>query len=142
MDTKKQIADNIRAYFRSQNLTLVDVAKIFGQTKGAISNQLNSSAPFGGGVAKKWADEFGFNPSYLMFGEGELFAAVPESAAAPKASGDVVLPGAVVDLYTNMSETIRLQQETINALVQSALGAPKKSEPQSVSNNNNLGKIR
>ena len=128
MDTTKEIATAVKRYLGGQCMTLKDAGDILGLGRSAVSNQLQGERPFGKATARRWANAFGFDPHYLITGEGSLFAgeqpAAPAPAPAPcsaPAPGDVVIPAAVADMYRNMSATILSQQETIQLLVHSSL---------------------
>lgn len=130
MDTTKEIATAVKRYLGGQCMTLKDAGDILGLGRSAVSNQLQGGRPFGKATARRWANAFGFDPHYLITGEGSLFAGeqpaapAPSAAPAPRtapASDDVVIPAAVADMYRNMSATILSQQETIQLLVRSSL---------------------
>ena len=126
MDTTKEIATAVKKYLGGQCMTLKDAGDILGLGRSAVSNQLQGGRPFGKATARRWADAFGFDPHYLVTGEGSLFAGEQPAAPAPApcsapAPGDVVIPAAVADMYRNMSATILSQQETIQLLVRSSL---------------------
>jgi transcriptional regulator with XRE-family HTH domain len=126
MDTTKEIATAVKKYLGGQCMTLKDAGDILGLGRSAVSNQLQGERPFGKATARRWAAAFGFDPHYLITGEGTLFPdgqpAEPEpKRAAETAPGDVVIPAAVADMYRNMSATILSQQETIQLLVRSSL---------------------
>jgi len=66
-----KIAREIKDYLVDKGITMTEVASRLGCSQQAVSNQL-SGRKIGENVARKWADEFGFNLVYLMTGEGTL----------------------------------------------------------------------
>ena len=66
-----KIAREIKDYLVEKGLTMTEVAARLGCSQQAVSNQL-SGRKIGENVARKWAEEFGFNLVYLMTGEGSL----------------------------------------------------------------------
>lgn len=72
MDPKK-ITNDVRAYFAQENMTMAQVAERLGVTPPAVTNQLNGRI-FSSKMARKYADEFGFNMEYLLTGKGALLA--------------------------------------------------------------------
>ena len=80
-DKHVKIARDIKDYLVSKGLTMTDVASRLGCSQQAVSNQL-SGRKIGENVARKWADEFGFNLVYLMTGEGTLVGTSSDKMAA------------------------------------------------------------
>lgn len=72
MDTKR-ITNDVRAYFAQENMTMAQVAERLGVTPPAVTNQLNGRI-FSAKMARRYADEFGFNMEYLLTGKGALLA--------------------------------------------------------------------
>lgn len=70
-DIHVKIAREIKDYLVEKGLTMTEVAARLGCSQQAVSNQL-SGRKIGENVARKWAEEFGFNVVYLMTGEGSL----------------------------------------------------------------------
>ena len=73
MTTHEKVAREIKDYLVEHGLTMTEVAARLGCSQQAVSNQL-SGRKIGENVARKWAEEFGFNLVYLMTGEGSLVA--------------------------------------------------------------------
>lgn len=80
-DKHVKIAREVKDYLVSKGLTMTDVASRLGCSQQAVSNQL-SGRKIGENVARKWADEFGFNLVYLMTGEGTLIGTGSDRMAA------------------------------------------------------------
>lgn len=65
------IAREIKEYLSDRRITMTEVGARLGCSQQAVSNQL-SGRKIGANVARKWAEEFGFDPMYLMTGVGSL----------------------------------------------------------------------
>ena len=85
--TTKEIGRAVSAYFKQMHI------------KQIIANQLNGRR-FGKITAKKYAEEFGFNEEFLLFGTGDLL-----DNQAKKS-----------DREAELLQIIRSQQETIRNL--------------------------
>lgn len=64
------VEDAIRLYLRSLGESEQFLADRLGVTQQSVNQKLREG--FGSNSAKKWAQEFGFNPNFLMSGEGGL----------------------------------------------------------------------
>lgn len=104
MDTTAEICYTIKKWFAGQGLSMADAARRLGVTLSAVTNQLNNRK-FGRNNADKYAKEFGFSVTYLLTGEGALF---PEQAAAQPADSDVRIPRETLEMYTNLTESLRI----------------------------------
>lgn len=87
----------LKQYFRNQGLTQADIANRLGVSRGYVAMMLNGKYMFGASAATKWSKAFGFNPQWLISGEGSMFPGEsPSEAHEPMAE------------YTN-SQTVRQQ---------------------------------
>ena len=66
------VEDALRLYMRTYGKSESDLAGELGVTQGAINQTLRRG--FGKNSARKWADTFGFNFSFLTTGQGQLMA--------------------------------------------------------------------
>ena len=66
------VEDAIRLYMKANALTETDLAKKLGITQAGVNSVLKRG--FGVSVAKKWAESFGFNATFLTTGAGQLMA--------------------------------------------------------------------
>lgn len=112
MTTQNTVCDAVRAYFRSQKISIEEAARRLGMSRPAVSQQL-TGRPFSHKSAARWSEAFGFSASYLLTGEGSLLPGEPAKAATP---GAVTLPGELVGMFTDMAATIRSQQDTVAQL--------------------------
>ena len=85
-----KIAREIKDYLVDKGLTMTEVAARLGCSQQAVSNQL-SGRKIGENVARKWAEEFGFNLVYLMTGEGSLVSLGEDKLATVVAPNTVPL---------------------------------------------------
>jgi transcriptional regulator with XRE-family HTH domain len=69
-DIKKAIAEDIK----SRRKTYEDVAKDLGSTRHTIGNLLSNDKRISQNFAKKFADAYGYDPNFLLYGEGQLYA--------------------------------------------------------------------
>lgn len=67
------IGKALAEYFKSQGITQSEVAKRLGVSQPCIGQLFSGKNSFGKNNARKWANEFGFNASFLITGEGALF---------------------------------------------------------------------
>ena len=87
-----------------------EVADRLGVTSGAVTNQL-AGRQFSTKMAKRYAEEFGFNQDYLLFGRGALLAENEPDKTA------IEIPFQIAETMSRMSATILSQQQTIAQLV-------------------------
>lgn len=125
MDTQKEICGAVRGYFSANKITMKTVAELLGVTSGAVTNQL-AGRQFSTKMAKRYAEVFGFNEDYLLFGRGSLLG-TNDGDGRPPASLEV--PSQVAEMLNRMSATILSQQETIAILVRNG-DATKKAGPR------------
>ena len=69
----EKIAKALTHFFRSNRITQEQVAEKLGCSQAYVSVLLSSKRSFGRKSAAKWSDAFGFNPLWLMSGEGDMF---------------------------------------------------------------------
>ena len=72
-DNADAICAAVRAFLASKKISMTEAAERIGQTKGAVSAQLNSR-PFSQKSAARWAEAFGFSVEFLTTGSGQLMA--------------------------------------------------------------------
>lgn len=72
-----QIGGEIRAYLENMGLQQQDVADRLGISQSAVSAYYRGK-PFGKQAAQKWANEFGFNLTWLLTGDGSMLKTVSE----------------------------------------------------------------
>lgn len=111
MKNAKEVCLAVKAYFAQQNLKLVDVARMLEASPQTITEHLSGERYFGRTRAHKYAEMFGFNPTYLMTGEGSLLADNHEHVKV-ESEGDRLL------------RIIESQQETIHLLAKLANEKP------------------
>ena len=70
-EVHERIAREIKDYLVEKGITMSEAASRLGCSQQAVSNQL-SGRKIGENVARKWAEEFGFDLVYMMTGEGSL----------------------------------------------------------------------
>lgn len=112
----EEICQAIKAYLRYEGIAINTVAERLGSTARAVSAQLAGRA-FSRKTAQKYAETFGFNPNYLMTGEGSLLP--DDQPEKPAPASDI----------SNLIEIIKSQQETIAILVRNG-DATKKVSPR------------
>lgn len=110
MGKEKEICGAIRGYFSVNKITMKEVADRLGVTSGAVTNQL-AGRQFSTKMAKRYAEEFGFNQDYLLFGRGALLAENEPDKTA------IEIPFQIAETMSRMSATILSQQQTIAQLV-------------------------
>lgn len=68
----QKIGNELKAYFLKENLSQEEIARTLNVSQQYISSLLNGK-PFGKNTARKWSEAFGFNPAWLVTGEGSMF---------------------------------------------------------------------
>ena len=76
MTPSEKVSRAIKEYLTAHDMTMTYVAERLGCSQQAVSNQL-SGRKIGANVARKWADTFGFDFTFLMTGEGDLIGGKP-----------------------------------------------------------------
>lgn len=71
------IGSSIRDYFASKGISQGEAGERLGISQAAVSARLRGIQPFGNNSARKWAEEFGFNREFLIYGTGELIGESP-----------------------------------------------------------------
>lgn len=117
MGKEKEVCLAVKSFFAQQNIKLVDVARMLNASPQTVTEHLSGERFFGRSRANKYAELFGFNPTYLMTGEGSL---LPDDQPEK--------PGPASDI-SNLIEIIKSQQETIAILVRNG-EATKKAGPR------------
>lgn len=72
----------IKEYFKEKGITQTDAAKRLGVSVMTVNQLVNGNAQFGKRTAMAWSQAFGFNPMWLMTGDGDMMLAEQPSAAA------------------------------------------------------------
>lgn len=90
-----EVSRAVKMWLNENGITLARVAEMFNSSPQSVSNSLSGDRYFGRNLAKKWAETFGFNPTYLMTGEGTLLGDQPTN----KTEDGNVLPGKVIPFY-------------------------------------------
>ena len=80
------VEDAIRLYMRANGYREQDLADRLGISQSGVNFVLRRG--FGKNAARKWGDAFGFDPVFLLTGEGQLMA----QAAVQDAPGPVSVP--------------------------------------------------
>lgn len=93
MGSTKEVARAIKAWLEDNGYTMIMVAEKLGTSPQAASNAIAGNRYFGRTLALKWSEAFGFNPTYLMTGDGTLIG------NAPRSEDGNVLPGKVIPFY-------------------------------------------
>ncbi len=70
--TPEEVCRAVAADLRARGITHQKAAEAIGKTRSIVSNQLASKKPFSKGLASLFAQAFGYNTQYLLYGEGEL----------------------------------------------------------------------
>lgn len=63
----------LKLYFRKIGMSQSEIAGKLGVTQGYVAAMLNGNHPFRIAAATKWSKVFGFNPQWLISGEGSMF---------------------------------------------------------------------
>ena len=72
--TAKEIRDAISSDWKFRRITHQIAADKVGTTKQTISNQMSSNKPFSVKMAHKFAEAFGYDECFLLYGKGDLYA--------------------------------------------------------------------
>lgn len=113
MKKEKEIALAVKSYFTSRGIKVNDVAERLGVTAQSVTSQLSGDRFFGRKNAARYAEEFGFNATYLMTGEGTLLG----FAETNHEHMMLEVPAQFAETLSKMSATILSQQQTISLLV-------------------------
>lgn len=88
------IGSKLKEYFEQISLSQTDIANRLGVSQPAVSALFNGK-PFGKNLAKKWGEEFGLKPNWLLTGEGEMLKGEPSTST----QDDSVPTGRMIPLY-------------------------------------------
>ncbi len=69
-----RVGRELKAYFIKEGLSQDDISKKLNVSQQYVSSLLNGR-PFGKNTARKWAEAFNLNPSWLITGDGAMFIA-------------------------------------------------------------------
>lgn len=72
----------LKKFFADKGLSQTKVAEMVGTSQQTVS-ELLSSRNFGKKTAMKWSEVFGFNPAWLLTGEGVMMLADKHTAEQP-----------------------------------------------------------
>lgn len=112
MEKEKEICGAVRGYFSTHKITMKQVADRLGVSSAAVTNQL-AGRQFSSKMARRYAEVFGFNEDYLLFGRGTLLG-----VAEPNHEHMMLeVPAQFAETLSRMSATILSQQQTISLLV-------------------------
>ena len=95
----------VKDYLKKQGYTQQEVAERLGVSTMAVNLLLNGKNKFGVKTATAWAKAFGFNPLYLMTGEGDLLATEQPSPADAVPVYDVDFMAGFGELYDPDTDT-------------------------------------
>lgn len=70
----------LKKFFAEKGLSQTKIAEMVGTSQQTVCGLL-SNRNFGKRTAQKWCEVFGFNPAWLITGEGEMFYADKERKA-------------------------------------------------------------
>ena len=104
MGKEKEICGAVRAYFSVNRITMKMASEMLGVSPSSVTNQL-SGRKFTANMADKYADAFGFNKDYLLFGRGALVS----DLCTQEDDSPCSIP--------KLLDTIHSQQRTIEELV-------------------------
>ncbi len=71
----------LKKFFAEKGLSQTKIAEMVGTSQQTVCGLL-SNRNFGKRTAQKWCEVFGFNPAWLITGEGEMFYADKERKVA------------------------------------------------------------
>ena len=71
----------LKKFFADKGMSQTKIAELVGTSQQTVSGLL-SNRNFGKRTAQKWCEVFGFNPAWLITGEGEMLMADKERKAA------------------------------------------------------------
>lgn len=98
----------LRKYFAERNLSQTKIAEMVGVTQQTVCGLL-SNRNFGKRTAQKWFEVFGFNPAWLITGQGEMFMGDRERKAhsekAATANASPITSKTIVELGANAVAT-------------------------------------
>lgn len=129
---ENNISRNLKEYFNKNGLTQQAVANMLGITQAAVSSLLRGK-PFGKKSAKIWSDLFGFNYSWLLTGEGDMF----------KTTEKVIIEHATPDMIRETASEVFEYQ--LNKLFKEKIIAPysliEEKEEEIRALNREIGKL-
>ena len=70
--TPAEICRTVNADFKLQGITHAEAAQRLGVERRSVSNQLSGKRPFTKKGALRYAQVFGYDETFLLFGKGEL----------------------------------------------------------------------
>ena len=69
----KRICSTVSSDLKLRRITQKQVAEIIGTTKQTVANQLSGKKRFSSNMAKKFAEAFGYDERFLLYGVGNLY---------------------------------------------------------------------
>ena len=121
--TPAERAQNVVRYLAKKlQVNQADIGQKVGyNNRAAFSSVLNGKVPFPPSLSERIAAlDPEVNPAYLYGSSDEMLladlAVEPVQDGAQK-RGDIVVPGELVQMFADLSATVRSQQELIQALV-------------------------
>ena len=102
--TAAQVCRAISSDFKLKGITHAKAAEMLGVEPRTVSNQISGKRPFGKISASRYAKAFGYDESFLLFGQGRLKkqGAVSVMLQAPNSAG---------------TETVEVPLSTLNSLL-------------------------
>lgn len=109
------VSNAVRAWLRSQQISVSDAAVRLGKTPQAVTNALAGAKYMGKRLAADFHAAFGFDELFLTTGYGTLTGEPEGAPAADAGDGVITIHPGLAQLMTSMAETIRAQQDAIAA---------------------------
>ena len=100
----KEIKSAIREDFKNRRLTYQKAAELLNTSSGTVGNMLSNDKRISQSFAKRLSDALGYDPSFLMYGLGELYLPGKGSIITDKSIFDAYVLGG--DLRTLANESI------------------------------------
>lgn len=117
MEKAKEVCRAVKSYFAQHDMKLNAVAATLGVSPQTVTEHLSGERLFGRRNATRYAEVFGFNPTYLMTGDGSLVSNHEHVTVEPEQAATLEIPAQVAETLSRMSATILSQQQTISLLV-------------------------
>ena len=102
--TLKEIKSAIREDFKFRRITYKIAAEKLETSSGTVGNMLSNDKRISQNFAKRLSDAFGYDPNYLMYGEGPLY--LPGRAT-------LVVDKSIYDAYVLGGDLKKLAKESV-----------------------------
>lgn len=105
MSQSERVSEQLKIFFAERGYTQRKIAEIIGVSQQVVQTLLNGRA-FGKKTAGVWSEHFGFNPAWLITGEGAMMLADKESESKQQTAAEITANTAVSEISQSIANEI------------------------------------